>query len=272
MPRFRGSTRRGKATCVALTSLASLIALGGTTAATTAPAIPPRANMIHNGDFLEPNPIKNEGATPSDWTLVNLGAETKPYDAQIDIETAKGPYPPPAKGDPGVGGVACEVFYEAGSSTGVEGIGGQQTSALFTPFTQANHPMVSFSNVETRTPEAKVASWAGNGLEIGFTSGGQSYNLIYFSPWKAYTGHFSSQPVDTATTKYIFGPTLDPRVWYTWAPRSLSKDIHAQFRLKDYQVTSVTFVDLEDTTNSGYPYPNMDGYVTNISIIGHIHH
>lgn len=76
----------------------------------------------------------------------------------IGIYNAKGKYPPP-KGNPDKSDVACEVFYEGGSSTGVEGIGGQQTSSTFNSITQANNPQVSFSNVETFSPEVKVADW-----------------------------------------------------------------------------------------------------------------
>jgi hypothetical protein len=197
---------------------------------------------------------------------VNLGAETDPYSASIGLYNAKGKYPPP-KGNPNKSDVGDQVFYEGGTKQiGVEGIGGQQTSATFKSITQANNPQVSFSNVETFSPSDAVADWAGDGLQFNFTSGKKSLTLIYLSPWKAGVGTFSGKPVNSATTKYILGPTLTAKKWYTWKARSLNKDIKAQFGVKSYKVTSVTFCNLEDTTSPNSPYPNETAYMTNLSV------
>jgi hypothetical protein len=269
MPSIRRWTWRGKAATAALGAVAGFMVLGGTAAAAPALSTPaPGTNLIVNGNFAKPSAAKHEGANPKDWTLVNLGAETMPYDAALGVYNAKGKYPPP-KGNPNKSDVACEVFYEAGTATGVEGIGGQQTSATFKSITQANNPQVSFSNVETSAPVTTVAAWAGNGLQVNFTSGGKSYSLIYLSPWTAPVGTYSSKPVNSATTKYILGPTLTADTWYTWKARSLSSDIKKQFKVSSYTVSSVTFVNLEDTTNNGGssgPYPNETGYVADVSI------
>ena len=158
------------------------------------------------------------------------------------------------------------MFYEAGTATGVEGIGGEQTSSTFGRISQANIPQVSFSDVEHFAPEATVADWAGNGLEIVFASKHKTYTLIYLNPWTAYKSTFSGKPTNSATTKYILGPTLTTDVWNTQKPRCLNADIKAQFKLRSYKIMDVLFVNLEDTTNSGSPYPNMDGYVADVAI------
>jgi hypothetical protein len=266
MPSIRRWTWRGKAATAALGAAAGLMVLGGTAAAAPVTSTPaPGTNLIVNGTFAKPAAATHEGANPKDWTLVNLGAETKPYEATLGVYNAKGKYPPP-KGNPNKSDVACEVFYEGGSETGVEGIGGQQTSATFSSITQANNPQVSFSNAETFAPEAVVADWAGNGLQVDFTSGGKSDSLIYLSPWKSPVGTYSSKPVSSATTKYILGPALTKDKWYTWKARSLNTDIKKQFGVTSYKVKSVTFVNLEDTTSANSPYPNETGYVTNVAV------
>lgn len=266
MPSPRRWTWRAKAASAALGTAAGLMVLTGTASAapgTSAPAT--GTNMIVNGNFAHPTATKAEGAKPKHWKLVDLGAETAPFNAIIGVYNAKGKYPPP-KGNPNKSDRACEVFYEGGSATGVEGIGGQQTPRSFGSITQADNPQVSFSNVETFSPQATVANWAGNGLQFDVTSGGKSYTLIYLSPWNASVGTFSSKPVDSATTKYILGPTLTQDVWYTWPVRSLNADIKAQFKKTSYKVTRVIFVNLEDTTSAASPYPNETGYVTGISV------
>jgi hypothetical protein len=264
MPSSRRWTWRGKAVGAAFGAVAGLLVMGGT--ASAAPATPaPGTNLIKNGNFESPSLPAHEGATPTHWTLVNLGAETKPYAASIGVYNAAGKYPPP-KGNPNAKDVAVEVFYQAGTATGVEGIGGQQTSSTFGSITQANNPQVSFANVETFSPEAKVADWAGNGLEIVFTSGGKTYTLIYLNPWPAYKSTFSGKPTNSATTKYILGPKLKTDVWNTQKARSLSADIKAQFKLTSYKVSEVNFVNLEDTTDSGSPYPNMTGYIADVAL------
>jgi hypothetical protein len=261
MSHIRG---RAKAAAIVLGAATGLVALTGTAAA--APAAPaPGTNLIRNGDFAKPGPAKHEGATPTDWKLVDLGVETDPYDAAIGVYNKKGEYPPP-KGNPNSKDIADEVFYEAGSATGIEGIAGEQTSAQFGSITQANNPQVSFSNVEKDAPEASVANWAGSGLQIDFTHAKKSYTLVYFNQWTAYESTFSSSPTNSATTKYVLGPTLTALKWNTWAARSLNSDIDAKFGFKTYKVNDVLFIDWEDTTDSGKPYPNMDGYIADVAI------
>jgi hypothetical protein len=266
MPSLHGWTWRGKAAVAALGAVAGLMALGGTASAAQGPSTPaPGTNLIHNGNFSKPKVATHEGAVPTGWKAVDLGAEKKPFNDAIGIYNAKGKFPPPA-GNPNKSDIACEDFYEGGTATGVEGFGAQQTSTTFGSITQANNPQVSFSNVETLAPEAKVANWAGNGLQFDFTSGKKSFTLIYFSPWKASVGTFKSKPANTATTKYILGPTLTLKKWNTWKTRSLNKDIKAQFKLSSYKVTSVTFANIEDTTSPNTPFPNETSFFTDLSV------
>jgi hypothetical protein len=249
---------------------ACLLALSGT--ALAAPSVPAHAarlavgtNLIVNGTFAEPGPVKHEGATPTDWKLVDLGAEKKPYDASFDAWNAKGKFPPPA-GNPNKSDIAAEAFYEAGSATGIEGIGGEQIPAKALEITQSSNAQVSFADAANSAPQASVANWAGSGLEIDFSSGGHAYSLIYLNPWTAYKSTFSGKPADTATVKYILGATLTAPKWGIWKPRSLNADILKQFRIKTFVVQDVRAIDLEDTTSSASPYPNMDGYFADVSI------
>jgi hypothetical protein len=191
--------------------------------------------------------------------------ETKPYSASIGVYNAKGKYPPPT-GNPNKDDIADNVFYEAGTSVGIEGIGGEQTSATFKSITQKNNPQVSFANVEVEGPETTLADWAGSGLEIIFTAGKATDTLVYLNPWEAPTGTYSGAPVDTATTKYILGPALTTGTWNTQAPRSLNSDIKAQFKVSAYKVSDVIFVNLEDTTSAAAPYPNMNGYEADVAV------
>jgi hypothetical protein len=263
MPILRGASRS-----LAAAGLAGSVVVLVPTAdiASATPSLPaPGTNLIVNGNFYKPGPANHEGATPTHWKLVDLGAETHPYDAAIGAYNAKGKYPPPP-GNPDPKDVADEVFYEAGTATGIEGIGGQQASSTFGSITQANNPQVSFSDVQKDAPEASVADWAGGGLEINLTAGTKSYTLVYYNQWTAYKGTFSSKPKDTSTTKYITGPTVTAGAWYTWKARSLNSDVRAQFGFKSYKVSNVTFIDLEDTTSSASPYPNMDGYIADVAI------
>jgi hypothetical protein len=264
MSSLRNLTWRARTIGVALGAVAGVAALSGT--ALAAPATPaPGTNLIVNGNFAKPGPAKHEGATPSHWKLVDLGAETKPFDASIGAYNAKGEFPPP-KGNPNKKDIAVEVFYEAGTATGVEGIGGQQTSATFGSITQANKPQVTFSDVENKAPATGNSDWAGGGLEIDFTHGTTSYSLIYLNLWTPATGTYPDKPVNSATTKYILGPTLTLDKWNTQKARSLSADIKAQFGLTSYTVSDVRFIDLEDTISAASPFPNMDGYLADVAI------
>jgi hypothetical protein len=266
------SGNRGWPITAAVTFAATACLLAFTGAASAAPSAPahparlaPGTNLIINGTFSSPGPAKHEGATPTDWKLVDLGAEKKPYDASFEAWNAKGTYPPPA-GNPNKSDIAAEAFYEAGSATGIEGIGGQQTPAKALRITQSSNAQVSFADAENSAPEASVAKWAGSGLEINFTSGKHSYSLIYFNPWTAYKSTFSSKASDTGTVKYVFGVTLSEKKWAVWKPRSLNADILKQFKLKTFTVTDVQVIDWEDTTSAASPYPNMDGYFADVAI------
>jgi hypothetical protein len=261
---FPTMTWRGRTAGAVLGAVAGLAALSGTAlAAQATPA--PGTNLLVNGTFAKPGPAKHEGATPTGWKLVDLGAETKPFNASIGAYNAKGMFPPPM-GNPNKQDIAVEAFYEAGTATGVEGIGGEQTSATFGSVTQANNPQVSFSDLENKAPETMLAKWAGGGLEIDFTHAKKSFSLIYLNPWTPPAGKYASKPVNSATTKYIFGPTLKLDKWNTQQARSLNADVKQQFKLTSYKVTDVRFIDLEDTTSAASPFPNMDGYVANVAL------
>jgi hypothetical protein len=272
MASFTRPILRRKAAVTALGAIAGLTALTGLTvaavpaASAASVALPaPGASLIQNGDFALPGPATHEGATPTDWKLVDLGTETKPFNAAIGAYDAKGQFPPP-KGNPNKSDIADEVFYEAGSSLGIEGIGGQQTTFKVKSITQANNPEISFANVESKAPVISVARWAGNGLEVSLAHEGKSYTLVYLNLWTPATGTYTLKPANTPSTKYILGPTLKQGVWNTQAPRNLEADVKAQFGWKLFQITAVTFVDLEHTINAGTPFPNMDGYLANVAV------
>jgi hypothetical protein len=72
--------------------------------------------------------------------------------------------------------------------------------------------------------------------------------------------------VNSATTKYILGPTLTADKWNTQQARSLNADIKAQFGLTTYMVNHVLFIDLEDTINAAKPYANQNGYVADVAL------
>jgi hypothetical protein len=262
--------RTWRYTVAACGAIAGVVALTGTAAATaaTAPANAakpkPGTSLITNGNFENPGAATHEGVAPTGWKLVDLGAETKPFSASIGAWNAKGKYPPP-KGNPNKSDVAVEAFYEAGSATGLEGIGGQQT-VKSGAISQANNPQITFADVANSAPAASVADWAGSGIEIIFTSGKHTGTLIYFNPWTAYKSKFTGKPVDTASVKYVLGPTLKADTWYTWKARSISADMLKQFKLRSYTIRQVRFVDWEDTTSSAKPYPNMDAYFANLAI------
>jgi hypothetical protein len=259
---YRRGIWLGRATAGAASVLAGAMLFAGPASASPAPG----TNLLINGNF---HTSFSENSQPVDWNLLYLGAETAPYDATINAYDENGQYPPPS-GNPDSLDTADEAFYEAGSATGVEGIGGQQTSSTFGSITQADDPQVSYSTAYTDAPEAKNSSWAGSALEVAFTSGGQNYTLIYFNPWTAYNSTFTGSPTNSATVQYIIGPTLGAAdTWSTQTPRDLNTDIDNSFGLTTYTVTSVTFADLEDTVNSGSPYPNMDGYLADLDLAEH---
>jgi hypothetical protein len=256
-----------KTAIVACGAIAGVAALAGTANAAAAPNVTrpkPGASLITNGNFEQPGAATHEGAAPTGWKLVDLGAEKKPFDASIGAWNAKGKFPPP-KGNPNKSDVAVEAFYEAGSATGLEGIGGQQ-AVKAGAISQANNPQITFADVANSAPEASVAAWAGSGIEIVFTSGKHTGTLIYLNPWTAFKSTFKGKPADTASVKYVLGPTLKADSWYTWKARSINADILKQFKLRSYTITDVRFVDWEDTTSAAKPFPNMDGYFANLAI------
>ncbi len=267
MATIRNSTWRAAAACTACGAAIGLVALAGTAAAAPTPRTPKTGtNLLYNGNFEIPKPVY-DGVPPTGWKLVDLGAEKKPYGASINTYNATGQYPPP-KGNPNKAGIADEAFYESGTATGVEGIGGQQTSAKFGSITQANNPQISFSDVESSAPAATNAAWAGSTVQISFTSGKSKTvdTLIFISPWTAYKSTFTKKPVSSKTIKYVIGKTLVSKTWYTWKATSLNSAIKKAFGLTSYKVTAVTFADFEDTINAASPYANMDGYFADLAI------
>ena len=264
MPTLPTMTWRGRTAGAVLGAAAGLAALSGTAlAAQATPA--PGTNLLVNGTFAKPGPAKHEGATPTGWKLVDLGARPSPSMPR-SVPTTRRACSRRPRGNPNKQDIAVEVFYEAGTATGVEGIGGEQTSATFGSVTQANNPQVSFSDVENKAPETMLANWACGGLEINFSHATKSFSLIYLNPWTPPAGKYADKPVNSATTRYILGPTLKLDKWNTQKARSLNADIKQQFKLTSYKVTNVRFIDLEDTTSSASPFPNMDGYIANVAL------
>jgi hypothetical protein len=261
MSRFRRAVASSAGVAGSMLLILVLLLVPRTGPAGANPA--PGTNLLANGNF-ETGFVQG-ASPPPDWTLTDLGAETDPYSASIETWNAQGEYAPPAA-SPDPQGISDEVFYEAGSSTGVEGIGGEQTSSTFGSITQADDPQVSYSALANSTPEAKNSAWAGSAVEINFTNYPVNYTLIYFDPWVAYSGSFTATPTNSSTVKYIIGPTLTTKSWYTQSPRDLNNDIENQFGLSTYTVTSVVFANLEDTISTASPYPNMDGYFADVAL------
>jgi hypothetical protein len=228
------------------------------------------ADAITNGNFES---TAGEGDTPNSWTPTNFGAETAPYSANISTYDVNGAYPPPA-GMPGgnvAGNYAVEDFYEAGSNTGVEGFGGSQT--LSSPVSSSSDSQLSWSTVETGAPDPSLANWAGSAVELDFTHGASTYELVFINPFTPTSGEtasvYADSPTssDTATTKYVVLATLTDATWYSQAPVDVPAAISTQFGFSTFTINTVDFENLEDTTNSGSPYPNMDSYWKNISLV-----
>jgi hypothetical protein len=224
-------------------------------------------NAVTNGNFSAPGA---DQVTPTDWTPTNFGAETAPYSANINTNDVNGAYPPPS-GQPGgnvAGNYSVEAFYEAGSSTGVEGFGGAQT--LASPVVSSSDPQISWYTAETETPATTVASWAGSMVDVEFTSSSTSYQLVYLNPFTPATGSYSANPTasGTTTTKYVVLAALTSGSWYDQTARDIPTDVEAQFGISSFTVTAVEFGDLELTTSSAYPYPNMGSYWDDISMTG----
>ena len=266
MPTFRRMTTRNTAAGAAVAAVAGLVALSGAASAAAAPAashLPkPGTNLVYNGTFALPKANLNTGKAPADWKLVLLGAEKKPYAAEIGAYDKSGTYAPP-KGNPNKSDIAAQLFYEGGSDLGVEGIGGQQA---LKSVTQANNGQVSFSVAQYLAPATTVATWAGSGLEVVFTAGKYTDTLVYFNPLTPSSGKYSSKPSNSATLKYLTGPALKVKEWYTWKARSLSADIKKEFGATSYKVDYVRYVNLEDTIDSGSPYPNVTSYFADLAL------
>ena len=256
---------RNRSRLAVTTGLAGLALVAAAGTASAAPTVTPApgTNLLTNGSLAAPG---TDGAVPTGWTAVNLDDETAPYKttdlAQFD---ATGTYPPPAPA-PDASGFATEAYYAAGSATGPEGYGGRQTSATFGSITQADHPQVGFSTVESFAPNPSVAAWAGSVLQVVVASEGQTLTLRYLDPWTPASGTYAGAPTDSATTRYITGPTLTKGTWTTTAARDLSADLSATFGVSAYTVSSVTFGDLEGTTSAAYPYPNETSYWSDLSL------
>jgi hypothetical protein len=137
--------------------------------------------------------------------------------------------------------------------------------------TQASDAQVGYSTVETYDPSTTLVTWAGSVYEIDLTSGGQSYELRYFNPWTpGASGSYAGAPTNTSfggvDIGYVIGPQLTDKVWYTATPSDLDTAVATTFGLSTFTVTGVRYGDLEDTTDSGYPYPNMTGYFTGLQL------
>jgi hypothetical protein len=267
MPTFRRMTLRNKAAGAAVGAIAGLVALSSAASAAAAPAAPhlpkPGTNLLHNSDFALPKANINTGKAPTGWTVVDLGAEKKPFAAEIGAYNKKGKYPPP-KGNPNKSDIAAQLFYEGGSATGVEGIGGQQSKSVFKSVTQKNNPQVSFSDVESFPPSTVVVSWAGCGLEVVVSVGKKTDTVVFFNPFTPTSGKYASKPSNSATLKYVVGATLKLDKWVTWKATSLSTAVKKEFGAKSYKVDDVRYVNLEGTTSSGKPYPNETSYFTDL--------
>lgn len=252
------TTLRRVAAAIGATAVAGLVAAPAATAATP--------NLVTNGDFAQPGV---NGANPKGWALVNLGAETAPFKAAIATYDATGKFPPPA-GIPGGEQFASEAFYQAGSSTGVEGIGGSQP---LSGVTNATNAQVAYSVAETNYPDPSLASWAGSVFQVDFTSGATSYSLRYFNPFTPGATPYASAPTRAATVKYITGASLPNKAWFTAPTRNLTADIASQFGLSTFTVTGITYGDLENTTSAQGTngagktiYPNETSYWAGIGL------
>ncbi|HUB25962.1 MAG TPA: PEP-CTERM sorting domain-containing protein [Tepidisphaeraceae bacterium] len=240
-----------------------IAALGLVAVSLTAGVAHAGVEQITNGSFQAPGV---EGATPNDWIATNFFNESGPYDANISTYDVDGQYPGPT-GTPGgdvAGNFSTEAFYEAGNDTGVEGFGGSQSLTV----ASSGDPQLSWSTAETDAPDPSVANWAGSAVEVDFTSGSNSYNLIFVNPFTSSGGAYSLSPTssDTSTTQYVVLSTLTDNTWYTQTPVDVPSYVLSQFGLSSFTINSVDFENLEDTSSSGYPYPNMDSYWKNISL------
>jgi hypothetical protein len=223
------------------------------------------SNDLTNGNFALPG---GEGATPTEWAPTNFGAETAPYDATIGTYDVDGAYPPPS-GQPGgnvAGNYAVEDFYEAGDDTGIEGFGGVQALSV----ASSTDPQISWYTAQTFAPATSVASWAASSVTVDFTNASTNYQLVYLNPFTPSSGTYSANPTasNTTTTKYLVLSTLSDGTWYQQPLRDLPTDVAAQFGLSTFTVTGIEFGNLELTTSSGSPYPNMTSYWDDISLTG----
>ncbi len=251
------TTSASRSSISQLIGVAGVAALASTVFASSAYAY---GGAISNGDFSAPG---TNGANPTGWTAVPLGADTTPYSNSINEYNATGTYPPPTPLPTGATW-ASEAFYDVGSTPGIDGAGGSQA---VTGIAESQDPQVSVSVAQTVAPTPGNTAWAGAVFEVDFTSGAQSYALRYFYPFTPTTGSYTGGPTNSATTAYIIGTTLTSKTWYTQPARDLTADINAAFGLSTYTITGVKYGDLEDAvTTTSSPYPNETSYWTLLSI------
>lgn len=182
-----------------------------------------------------------------------------------------GTYPPPStppSGDPW----SVQVFYEGGSNTGSEGVGGNQS---ISGVTNTIDPQLSWADLQSFAPSTTVVSWAGTVVEIDLTSGGSSHALRFVSPFTPASGSYSGAPSNFAANGvnyvYVTLPTLTKNTWASVGPVDLNSAIAAAINSTvagNYTVTGITVGDHEGTTSAGYPYPNETSYFANVSITG----
>lgn len=223
-------------------------------------------NAVTNASFEQPGA---NGASPTGWTKVNLDGETKPFASSIGTYNAcpgspSGCFPAPQPVPDG--SFASEAFYQAGTNLGPEGIGGSQQ--LGTPVTSTEGRKLSFSTVETNSPDSSLVRWAGSVLELDLASGAQTYKLRYFAPFTPKPGEtYSGAPTTSGTTGYVALAPLVAQRWTTFSGLDPASDAKQQLKLTSFTITGVVYGVLEDTTNAGGPpYPNETSYFDAIAL------
>ena len=223
-------------------------------------------NSVTNGSFEQPGV---DGANPTGWTMVNLDSETAPFASSIaTYDSCPGSppkcFPPPQPVPDGT--FASEAFYQAGSHLGSEGIGGSQQ--LTAPSPSSEGRKLSFSTVETNSPDTSLVTWAGSILELDLASGAQTYKLRYFAPYTPKPGEtYSGLPATSGSTGYVILRPLTFKQWTTFSGLDPVADAKQQLGLGSFTVTGVVYGVLENTTNAGGPpYPNETSYFDAISL------
>ncbi|GAA1002663.1 hypothetical protein Aple_001190 [Acrocarpospora pleiomorpha] len=209
---------------------------------------------LQNPSFEQPGA---NAAAPTGWTPVLLGNETAPFRWVVQTFNASGQFPPPSPVPDGQ--FALEMFWQIGSSLGVQGIAAQQNVNV----PGANDLFFSYDAAQTFYPDSRSANWAGAMAEVQFTSGGQVNSLRYFHPNSRtdYTG----SPQDSATTKYIIGERFTGNGDWVANSRDLDADIATKFGITDFTVTSVRVGNLQDR-KAVSPFPNMTMYWDDVEL------